>query len=279
MTVHRGVHHLASVQLEDLEAFREWLPTRAEYEGKTIKMGASTVNRLLRVIKHFFKRHIQWRNLEENPCTYLEFLEAEENERRPMTRIEYELAFEKVPDWYRPILRFIYLTGAPPSCVARLTIADLNFNTRTFSLRRKKGAKAKWKVIHLPMTEEVFALFKEIRNGSSVLDESVFKDNRGCPLRADRISKVGNQAIRAAGLKGVTLYCLRHALAVELTEAHVPTELVRQAMGHASISTTQRYARGVRPQSIAHALQLVRGGNLVAEPKNDLRIKGGEKSS
>lgn len=264
MFTYRGIERLGTIELCDMEAFRDWLPLQVEYDDKPISMGPSTVNRCLRVLKHFFKRHIQWKNIKENPCFYLEYLDAEEKERKVMGGEAYLLAAEKAPDWFKSAMAFIYHTGAPGSCVERLTWNDVNLAERSFFLLRKKGRKAKWKRVQLPMTESVYALLAEIRSRLDIANGPVFRDAKGRTLLADRICKVGNRAIRDAGLTGVTLYSLRHALGSDMTTANVATELVRQAMGHANIATTQRYANKVGLKPVAGALEKVRGGSLVA---------------
>lgn len=261
MVEERGIEHLKSIQLEDMEAFRDWLPMQTEYDGKPMKMGPSTVNRLLRVIKHFFRKHVQWKTLSESPCYHLELLEAEENSRRPMTKDEFLKALEASPKWFKKVLRFIYLTGAPPSCVERLTWDDVDFVGRIITITRKKGSKAKWKRIPIPMIDEAFALLLEQKAKYS--EGHVFRNESGGKLDAHWCSAVGNKAIKHAGLKGVTLYGLRHALATELTEANVATEIVRQAMGHSSISTTQKYLKNIQNRTLVAAISGVRGA-LVA---------------
>lgn len=268
MTYERGIERLATVSLEDMEAFRDWLPVQTEYDNKPMKMGPATVNRCLRVLKHLYKKCVQWKHIKESPCTYLEFLDVEENERRAMTGQEYLKALEHTDDWFKPVMQFTYLTGAPASCIARLKWDDVDLVSRTYSILRKKGRKAKWKRTPMAMTDQVFALFAMLRNQWPSVEGAVFRDPVGRPLLSDRITKLGNAAIRAAGLKDVTMYCMRHALASDLTAANVATEIVRQAMGHASIATTQRYANKVALRSIAGAIESVRGASLVANQKN-----------
>lgn len=275
MTYERGLERLSSVTLEDMEAFRDWLPIQTEYDDRPMSMGPSTVNRCLRVLKHFYKKCIQWKHLKETPCFYLEFLDAEENERRAMTGGQCLKALAKAEDWFKPVMQFMYLTGSPASSVARLTVDDIDFAQRQYFLIRKKGRKAKTKRIPMAMTDQVFALLVMVRNQWPSAIGVVFRDRQGRPLLADRITRLGNDAVKAAKLKGVSLYSMRHALATDLTEANVATEIVRQVMGHQSITTTQRYANKVGLKSIAGAIDSVRGGSLVAKSKNTLRQKNG----
>lgn len=288
MNYERGIENLASVSLEDMEAFRDWLPTlmfepwqnenpktKALLPHKPMSMGPKTVNRCLAVIKHMYKKCIHWKHIETTPCEYLEFLEAEDNDRPAMTGPEYLQALRHAPAWFSPTLQFIYLTGAAASSVARLTWNDIDFDTRTFSLLRKKGRKAKWKRIPQAMTDPLFALLIMVRNEWPNAQTAVFRDEAGLPLAADTITKFGNIVIKASGVKDRTLYCLRHGLASDLTEANVATEIVRQVMGHASITTTQRYANKGGLRAVAGAIAKVRGGKVVAEIENDPRIQEG----
>jgi integrase len=164
--------------------------------------------------------------------------------------------------WLRDAVEFTFLTGVPPTCIERLEWSDVNLPARSYSILRKKGRKAQWRKIPMGMSEHTFALLCRLRQGAS--DGHVFKDECGRPLLADRISRGANEALRAAGVKGVTFYGLRHALASDMTAAGVATEVVRQAMGHQSIATTQKYANKLKLEVVTDALESVRGGNLVA---------------
>jgi integrase/recombinase XerD len=260
MTVERGVEHLGNVTLQDLEAFQRWLLVTKLIGDEPLKMGASTVNRAFHSYRHFFKKQVQWGNLPASPCIYLDNLETEENERRAMTRAEFDLAYAQSPEWFKSCFRFIFLTGAPPICVERLTWSDVDLVAGSYRMRRRKGPKAKWKVYSHPITGELLTLLLAQRERFQDRISAVFRNESGKPLKADWCSKIGNRAIKSAGLEGVVLYGLRHGLATDLTDANVATEVVRQIMGHASISTTQRYAKRAKLETLSSALTIVRGG-------------------
>lgn len=265
MTAVRGIERLGTVRLEDMQSFRDWLTVQREFDDKPMNMGPSSINRCLRTLSAFYIQHVRWGDLASNPCEYLEMLPVDENSRAAMSGEQYLKTLEKAQGWLKPVLQFMYLTGAPAICVERLRWEDVDLVKRVYSTMRKKGPRAKIKRVYQKMSAETFALLVMLRNAWPVAEGSVFRDSEGTPLLADRVTREGNSTIRAANVHGVTLYGLRHALASDLTTAGVATEIVRQAMGHGSISTTQRYANKNGNPAVARALESVRGGSLVAE--------------
>lgn len=279
MTYERGIERLSSVRLEDMESFRDWLVVQKEYDDKPMNMGPKTINRCLAVMKHFYVQHIRWKNIKETPCQFLEFLQADDKDRAAATGEQYLAALEKAPDWFKAAFQFMYLTGAPSSCLERMVWNDVDFENRIYVMLRKKGKLAKWKRIPMRMTDIVFSLFILLRNKWPDVEGPVFRDAEGRPLTSDRMGKAGTKAFTAAGHKGITNYCMRHALASDMTAANIATEIVRQAMGHSSISTTQRYANKLPAQPIVSAIDSVRnsGGKVVANAAKEQRIGGGKK--
>lgn len=262
MTAERGLESLVEIELPDLEALQSWLLSNPQIGDEKVKMAVSTVNRAFHTYKHFFKKMVQWGKSKDSPAMYLDLLPAQENPRRAMTLDEFTKLLAAADVWLKPSLMFMHLTGAPPSCIERLTWNDVKFSERQIILRRKKGRGTGEKQITVPMSTATFELLLAQRN-KGLSDKFVFENESGLALSADWFSRAANRAIKACGIKGATLYCIRHALATDLTAANVATELVRQIMGHANISTTQRYAKSVGSDVLVSVIQHVRG-DLVA---------------
>lgn len=70
-------------------------------------------------------------------------------------------------------------------------------------------------------------------------DAPVFSNEAGEPVRAFRTAF--NGAKRRANIKGLRWHDLRHTYATRLVEKGVPLSQVRDLLGHASITTTERY--------------------------------------
>lgn len=72
------------------------------------------------------------------------------------------------------------------------------------------------------------------------------------------------RATKDAGLTGVSLHTLRHTCASRLVQRGVPIFTVSKWLGHASVKTTERYAK-LAPDSLSHALAALQGGPVAVE--------------
>ncbi len=258
----RGLRYLSDITLQDLEALQKWLSKEQTLGGEKgeVKgaLKASTVNRAFHTYLNFFSKMLQWGKIEKDPGRFLEKLPESLASREPLTREIFLKVHAAAPAWFKDVFDFLYHTGARGSSVERLTWERVDLRERILHLDSHKGARAEAKVITLPIIDPVFAVLARVRNKWPQIHGPVFRYDNGEPVRADQISKVGNRLIKSCGYPEVDLYGARHALASELTDQGVPTEVVRQLLGHSNIQTTQGYAKGTSKVTLANALNLVR---------------------
>ena len=86
--------------------------------------------------------------------------------------------------------------------------------------------------------------------GSAALDFPLFKNNRKCKLTRAGVAHILDKYVRVMLLidsadvpSSVSPHCLRHSKAVHLLRSGVPLIYIRDILGHASITTTEIYAR------------------------------------
>lgn len=77
-------------------------------------------------------------------------------------------------------------------------------------------------------------------------------DSIGCRALLTHLKKVSN----AAGIGNIGWHTLRHTFASHLAVRGVPVPVVQALLGHASISTTMRYAH-VAPSALRSAIDML----------------------
>jgi site-specific recombinase XerD len=261
----RKIEYINQVRLEDLQLLQIWLAKRQELPGGKIKVpwADPTLEFYSRVLKKFFRKMFHVERIHRNPCTLWKVPKGSAIQRRPMTIQEFSQLHAMAPDWFKPILMFIRLTGSRGASVASLTWEDVHFDSHTLILRSRKGGLKQTKLIPIPMYPALFEFLEVERkkNPTAAPKHPVFWGPQYAPVTAQDITTEGSRLIKLVGLRGkVVLYSLRHALAAEMTAAGVPLEITRQAMGHSSINQTSHYAKGIASSVVGEAFAQIRSG-------------------
>lgn len=99
----------------------------------------------------------------------------------------------------------------------------------------------------------------------------VLAGEAGGPQGRDLLTKALRRAVRRAGVPPVTPHGLRHSFATQLVHAGAPLTVVKELLGHSSITVTVRYAH-LAPGQLAAAVALLGRGD---EVETDKTGKGG----
>lgn len=141
------------------------------------------------------------------------------------------------------ILELLYSCGLRVSELTHLRCSDLFFEQGLIKVRGK-GDKLRW----VPIAEETTKLIhsyldkRMVRKCAKGHEDILFLNNRGKELtRAMIFTLVKKAAVRADIKKNISPHTLRHSFATHLVENGADIQLVQHMMGHASITTTERY--------------------------------------
>jgi site-specific recombinase XerD len=145
----------------------------------------------------------------------------------------------------RALLFFLYNTGARVQEVADLRAGHLDLGDGAVARLHGKGDK--WRTC--PLWRQTAALLADILDSSDPLptpDTPVFRSANGQPLTRFGIYKIvrrhaGQLDDPRAGRR-VSPHLFRHTAAVHLLEAGVEVNVIRSWLGHADLTTTNRYA-------------------------------------
>ncbi len=168
----------------------------------------------------------------------------------------------------RALLLFLYNTGARAQEVADLRAGHLDLGEHP--LVRLHGKGDKWRTCPLwQQTADLLRALLAVSNAASGPDAAVFTA-RGQPLTRFGIYKIVRR--HAAGLddprtgRRISPHTFRHTAAVHLLEAGVEVNVIRGWLGHADLSTTNRYAE-INTKTKMEALRATQPPGTSAEPR------------
>jgi integrase len=159
---------------------------------------------------------------------------------------------------FRVLLRILWLTGARPGEVARLTAADVDVVNCVAVLAEHKTAEktGRTRVIHLP-AEAVSVLG---RLAEAYPTGPLLRNSRGGAWTGWAVVKAMEAAREKAGLPDAIAYSMRHTLATDALVKGVPDAHVAELLGHAGTAMLHRhYAHlGAKARVLRQALGSVR---------------------
>ena len=147
------------------------------------------------------------------------------------------------------ILELLYSTGMRVSELVACNLASLDFESEMVRVRGK-GNRERIIPIGQQAIKTLRAYFGEreelLRNrqqqGKKIDKDAVFLNSRGTRLTARSVERLIAEYGRKAGIdKPVTPHVLRHSFATHLLEMGADMRSVQELLGHASLSTTQKY--------------------------------------
>lgn len=246
---HRGEQpSLDGLRRLELRDFRAFLAARSG-DG----LARSSLARGLSVIRGFF-RFLSRRGLVDNPAlTVLRGPRLPKVAPRPLTIDDAAAAIDAVdlagsPEaepWIMArdaaVLSLLYGCGLRLSEALGLTRGEAPVPGREVLVITGKGRKQRL-VPLLPAVIEAVAAYLAACPYRLPADGPLFVGARGGPLHPRLVQKMMEQVRRALGLpESATPHALRHSFATHLLSNGGDLRAIQELLGHASLSTTQRY--------------------------------------
>ena len=147
------------------------------------------------------------------------------------------------------ILELLYSTGMRVAELVSRDLLNLDFTTEMLRVRGK-GNKERLVPVGRPALEAVKAWFPQRQQlitdragrGRPVERAALFLNGRGSRLTTRSVERLVKSYGERAGIPQiVTPHALRHSFATHLLEMGADLRSVQELLGHASLSTTQRY--------------------------------------
>jgi len=195
-----------------------------------------------RTLKAAFNKAIFWKYLDENPLKRIKLQRITGRHPVFMTKNDLIILLSAVQNKdLQDIYNAAFYTGMRLSEILNLSWTAINIdrqvlvvmNTDTFTTKSKKDRI-------IPMNEITLDIFKR-RKLVAAKGMVFLKDGR--KLRKEYVSKNFKRAVIKSGLNPLLhFHCLRHSFASNLIQMGVSLYLVKELLGHESITTTEIYS-------------------------------------
>jgi site-specific recombinase XerD len=205
---------------------------------------ATTINRRLHALQHFFEYLATERQtLGINPIKPSHFLRrgrplpkalAPEHVRRLFAQITSPLD--------HALCLLILRCGLRVSEVAHLTQADLNWEQKSLRIQQGKGRKDR--IVYVA-ADALTALRRCLALRPAVVPDDLLFWNQKRPQRPLSSKGIQKKLARYAQTAGIKASChsLRHTFASNLLEEGAEVVVIKDLLGHASLQSSERYAK------------------------------------
>ena len=202
-----------------------------------------------------------------------------------LTVAETEALFASIDDTSfdglrdKAMLAFLYETAARVSELTGCLSCQLRFDSSPYVELRGKGGKVR----NVPVGDSFAELLKSYMEAHGVAGgrETLFANRYGQPLTQKGVSYVldkhlaeASKSMPGISRKKITCHCLRHSRAMHLLEAGVNLIYIRDILGHASVTTTEIYAKAnpelTRKYLAEHSASYSASGKYSQQDKEDL---------
>ena len=217
------------------------------------RLSNRSLARHLSTLRSFFRWACREGHLEKNPARGLPSPRIPRTLPRALTLPDTERLLDGgeealLPERERALFELLYATGLRVSEAAGLDLEDVDFSAR---LVRVTGKGSRERIVpfgetasdalraYLPVRA---ALRKGVEEDDPESGEPLFVNARGGRLTTRSMARLLKRRLRAAGLpEEISPHALRHTFATHLLQAGADLRAIQELLGHASLSTTQKY--------------------------------------
>ena len=212
------------------------------------KLSRATVARHLSALRSFFKYLVREAIVDANPARTVATPKKEKHLPAVLQTSDVALLVEQ-PDRDTPLgtrdaawIELLYASGLRISELVGIDIDDVELRSRLVKVR---GKGSKERIVPFgSKAEAALRAYLAIRGEllRDVEEQAVFVNYRGERITTRSVRRIFDGYVRDAALRaGVSPHTLRHSFATHLLNAGADLRGIQELLGHASLSTTQKY--------------------------------------
>ena len=209
------------------------------------KLKRSSIARHLSAMRSFFKYLMREAVVDANPARTVATPKREKHLPSVMQPAEVTLLLEQ-PDTSSPLglrdrafLELLYASGLRIAELVGIDIDDIELRARLVKVR---GKGSKERIVPFgSKAEEAIRAWLAAREAPPE-EEALFINYRGERITQRSVRRLFDRYVRDAALRaGISPHTMRHSFATHLLNAGADLRAIQELLGHASLSTTQKY--------------------------------------
>jgi site-specific recombinase XerD len=234
---------LSAITHREISAFlRERATTSGSPSPTAWNMALSALRALYAYLNHA-------EVLSMNPTLRIERHKVASREPVPLSLDEFlslveaaETSGEKYRRRNVAIVQLLFHTALRVAEIVSLDVDRVDWHARVLRDVRTKGAKWLSAPFNDMVSHALEAYVAERAGLRAASEAALFVSNRGKRLSVRSVQEIVKALGKAAGIsRAVTPHLLRHSSATELVDLGTPIRVVQEVLGHAAVTTTERY--------------------------------------
>jgi len=214
--------------------------------------GGRTINRRLALLSSAFDKGIYiWKWCQENPVKHIP-REKEIKRVKFFIESEFEIIFEALPEWLKPIIVFAKNTGLRLGNIANLRWVQVDLEQRFITIEDNEMKNNN--NLGIPLNNVSFNILNHFYQNKK--GQFVFCRDNGKPYTRWGISQRFKKTCVKVKLSGYRFHDLRHDFCSKLVQKGANLYKVMALAGHKDIASTQRYAH-LRRDDLRESIELL----------------------
>jgi integrase/recombinase XerD len=232
--------------------------TLLQFLGELTQRGlkSTTKRRMMESLRTFFRCMKRLGEVDTTPLAeFQDMPRIKDSNMRVLAEIEYRSLRDVVRSSRRKsnirdyaILELALQTGLRRAEICSLALDDIDFSTKTTvgHVRVREGKGGKERAVTLNhVAEKALREYLAVRSEDTGYKE-LFLNNRLRPCNPVVISAIFKKYMEKAGISGASFHSLRHTFATHSLNKDTNIIVVQEALGHKSLTTTQKYVHFLR---------------------------------
>ena len=236
------------------------------------RLNPVTVNRRLTVIKHIFKKAVEWDVLKSNPATSVKRFAVTSERTRFLTEQEIKVLLEEcekqvTSPWLLPLVTLALHTGMRQGELLKLKWQNIDLERASITIIQGKTMRRKTIAINKPAREALEWLRE------NCYGDLLFMWPWGDPIGKVTVYDAFKKACNAAKIEDFRFHDLRHTFASHLVMAGVDLVTVKELLGHKTINMTNRYthlAQDHKAQAVAKLSERMQAEKTATDAQGEI---------